>query len=141
MRQLTNSEWRYRAIIGCAALGILLARPANATEWIFCSDSRSAVDLGLLLGQDDAVSIAGATLKHGSANFTTNSVYGEGELFQLRVTAADKRSLRADLAAAGDGKALGEVHLKKVKRGSSSGYQGQVVLTGKGRWKVTCDGE
>lgn len=141
MPKLSSAAEHLKAILAGGLFAAGLSGSASATEWIFCSDGRSTIDLGLLLGLDDAITIAGATLKHGSNTYTTNSVYGEGELFRLRILSTDKRNLRADIVAANDGKPFGNIHLSKVSRGQSSSYRGKLTLAGEGRWNMSCDGE
>lgn len=129
------------SILGASIFSLATTGQARATEWIFCRDSRSTVELGLLLGWSDTISIAGATLTHGAERYTTDPVNGEGEFFRLRTVLASRAGLRAAFVAAAGEMPFGQISLKAVKRGDSNTYRGRLSLTGGGSWAVSCDDE
>ncbi|CAH1662533.1 hypothetical protein CHELA1G11_12096 [Hyphomicrobiales bacterium] len=130
-------------VLGTGLLSVLVPHDASATEWMYCHDARSRISVGLLLGLADTVSVVAATLETPKGDYTTSEHYGTGKPFAIR-------SVRGKMNAAGigmdfivepAGRSLGELRLRRGKRGDRIVYRGTLKISGEGTWKVSCDAE
>jgi hypothetical protein len=117
----------------------LMAGPAAATEWIYCSDPTSTVTVGLLLGASEVLSVSGIILSHDDDVWASATAYGPGEPVSLGQGFADANHLSVDLMD-GDFALLAELRLVKAEEGTEFVQSGTLRLPGRGVWAVSCEG-
>lgn len=130
-------------ILGASFFWLSAAGTARATEWMYCSDKRSQVSLGLLMGFADAWSASGATLTAPAAAYSSNSLYGKGEEFSIRYVRTRNREdrIELDFVRSSDDKLVAGVRLRSGKSADKTVYRGKLTMPGKGSWAVSCDAE
>lgn len=129
-----------------AIAGIVLAMslPAQATEWIDCSDG-DALNAGvsLLVGATGVLSVVAAKLDVHDNHWVSDPAYAEGEGSKpLAVGQAfeDADTIRVDLMDEGLAEKLAELRLFKASEGHDVAYAGTLRAPGLGAWAVTCTG-
>ncbi|MBX3536152.1 MAG: hypothetical protein KF735_00825 [Chelatococcus sp.] len=134
---------RLLGVLGAGLLGVLAPHVASATEWMYCHDARSRVSVGLLLGLADTVSVVAAILETPKGDYTTSEHYGTGKPFAIRYVRGMMNEARIGIDFMGEpaNRLLGELRLRRGKRGDMVVYRGTLTVTGEGSWKVSCDAE
>lgn len=70
--------------------------PAFATQGLSCTSIGHDVVLNMSLGTAGGLSIVGASMQAGDANWVTDPAYGEGTIFMVGQSFFDGEELKAD---------------------------------------------
>jgi hypothetical protein len=132
------------AAIAGLVLALALALPAQATDWIDCSDGEALnAGVSLLVGAGDVLSVVAAKLDVHDHHWVTSEDYAEGEgSLPLAVGQAfeDPETIRVDLMDEALNDKLAELRLFKAAEGRDVVYAGILRAPGLGAWAVTCTG-
>ena len=111
----------------------------QATEWVYCTDAESVVEIGFLLGSVDAFMPAATTMRHKTMHWTSGEAYGDGAPILVGQGFADASSLRVDLYDDGLLERIAELRLSRTEEGDVVVLAGTLRILGQGVWAVSCD--
>lgn len=120
-------------------LGALLASPALATEWVYCSDAGGLASFDYLAGDGTGVLFIDAvTITTGERVWASDPANGPGEPVSIGQQFEDETTIVVD--AMGDGfEKIAELRLFKTSEGESVVYGGTLRIVGSGAWAVSCN--
>ncbi len=122
-----------------AALGALLiaGTPAQATEWLVCSDGGKA-SISILLGQMEVIAVADIMIEAGQKKWSTRdegaTPITKGQAFET------KDQIWIDVTDANVNAIVAQLRLFKADEGDHHVTGGTLRITGEGAWAVTCTG-
>ncbi|MBS7699433.1 MULTISPECIES: hypothetical protein [unclassified Chelatococcus] len=95
------------------------------------------------MGLADTVSVAAATLETPKEDYTTSEHHGTGKPFAIRHARgiASDTGIGLDFVVDPGERLLGELRLRRGKRGDLVVYRGTLKMPGNGTWKVSCTAE
>lgn len=117
-----------------------LALPAQATEWLYCSDRDGAASIDLLLGAMDVAAVAGLTMSTGDQVWASHVEYGPGDPVTIGQAFETAGVLMIDIMDEAVAEKVAELRLFKADDGSGLvTYGGTLSISGHGAWAVGCD--
>lgn len=121
------------------ALAVLLivSTPAQATEWLVCSDGDKA-SISVLLGQMEVIAVAEITMEVGPKKWSTRgdgaTPVAKGQAFET------KDQIWIDVTDANVNAIVAELRLFKAAEGEHDVTGGTLRVIGEGAWAVSCTG-
>ena len=129
---------KLRSLVAALSFGAL-ALPAQATEWLYCSDFLNGVGVEMLLGQADVLTIDSFTLRHEDQVWASNVSVGPGDPVRLGQAFAEANRLDADFLD-NSGALLAQLRLHYASEQNMLVYGGTLRIVGRGAWVVSCPG-
>jgi hypothetical protein len=125
-----------------AALALVaLAAPAQATEWLYCSDAAGEAEIGILLGHHTVLVPVGVTLRGpGPVNWSSNPAYGEGEPISIGQAFGDDDMVLVDLLDGDVNLPVASLRVFRALEGKVFAQGGTLTIVGLGAWAVSCEG-
>ena len=123
------------------ALGMLLASPALATEWVSCASQGGEASLDYLAGAREGLTIAGLNISVGEQVWASDVAYGPGDPVTVGQAFEDADTVRIDALDGAMNAIVARLRLFKAEEGDSGPvYSGTLLVPGFGVWPVTCSG-
>lgn len=118
---------------------VLLALPAQATEWLECSAGEGKPSIRLLLGAMNVIAVDTMEIEAGGKTWSTR---GSGDTIPITKGQAfeTKDQLLVDATDADVNEVVSELRLFKASDGDETVYGGTLRLKGVGVWAVNCAG-
>lgn len=120
------------------ALVLTGAVPAVATEWFICHSADAALELGLLMGGDETLGPAAATLTVASSFYTTDPAYGDGAAIAVAQSYFGPDLIQVDLRDGDVNEHVARVRLVSAASDTETVRAGTVEVFGSGVWPVIC---
>lgn len=126
-------------VAAIAVLGALLASPALATEWVYCSHAGGEASFDYLAGDGTGVLyIDAVTITAGERVWASDPANGPGDPVSIGQQFEDETTIRVDAMGEGFEK-VAELRLFKAGEGDMLVYAGTLRIPGLGVWAVSCD--
>jgi len=123
--------------LGAIIALMIAAAPAQATEWLVCSNSDKA-SVSVLLGQMEVIAVADIMLEVGKKKWSTQ---GKGATLITKGQAFETGDqIWIDVTDANVNVIVAELRLFKASEGEHQVTGGTLRVTGEGAWAVTCMG-
>ncbi|MBC8037639.1 MAG: hypothetical protein H7X89_10535 [Rhizobiales bacterium] len=123
-----------------AVIGVLLVAstaPAQATEWLICSNGDKA-SISVLLGQMEVIAVADIMIEVGQKKWSTK---GDGATLITKGQAFEtKDQIWIDVTDANVAGIVAQLRLFKASEGDDYVSGGILRVADEGAWAVTCSG-
>ena len=122
-----------------AALVMLSASPAMATEWVHCADANGAASFDYLAGNGTGVlQVSAVTVTSGEKVWASDPANGPGDPVSIGQAFENGDMVLVD-AMDKDFAKLAELKLFKASEGENVTLGGTLRIVGQGAWTVSCD--
>ena len=126
-------------VAAIAVLGALLASPALATEWVYCTHAGGEASFDYLAGDGTGILyIDAVTITAGERVWASDPANGPGDPVSIGQQFEDDTSILVDAMGA-DFQKVAELRLFKASEGDMFVYSGTLRIPGLGAWAVSCD--
>ena len=127
-------------VAAIAVLGALLASPALATEWVYCTHAGGEASFDYLAGDGTGILyIDAVTITAGERVWASDPANGPGDPVSIGQQFEDDASILVDAMGA-DFQKVAELRLFKASEGDMFVYSGTLRIPGHGAWSVSCSG-
>jgi hypothetical protein len=119
---------------------LLIPAPAQATEWVHCSDPAGAASIDYLAGALDVLAVVGVTMSAGEKIWASATAYGPGDAIAVGQAFEDEDSVRIDIMDENLAAKIAELRLVKASEGDMKVLGGTLRIAGRGAWAMSCEG-
>jgi hypothetical protein len=121
------------------SLGMLLASPAMATEWVSCASPGGEASFDYLAGAMDVISVVGLNISVGEQVWASDVAYGPGDPVVVGQAFEDAETVRIDAMDADMINFIARLRLfKAASADGADAYGGTLDIPGHGTWPVAC---
>ncbi len=121
------------------SLGMLLASPAAATEWVSCASPGGEASFDYLAGTLDVLSVVGLNISVGEQVWASDVAYGPGDPVAVGQAFEDADTVRIDAVDEAVTTVIARLRLFKATTGDGAAvYGGTLDIPGHGAWPVSC---
>lgn len=121
------------------SLGMLMASPAMATEWVSCASPGGEASFDFLAGAMDVISVVGLNVSVGEQVWASDVAYGPGDPVVVGQAFEDAETIRIDAMDPAMIDFIARLRLfKAVSPDSADAYGGTLEIPGHGVWPVAC---
>jgi hypothetical protein len=121
-----------------AALMLVSAAPARATEWVICADKEGKATFSVLLGMMEVIAVNDIKIEVGDRKWSTTP--GEGTLITKGQAFESDHQMMIDVTDGDMAAIVAQLRLFQASEGDDVVSAGTLRMPGVGAWAVTCEG-